>query len=95
MQHKDEDASFKDLYGQEDFQREDFTGNFLSPYAVGHPIFFGKDGPWDKIAKDYRGGLSDLYRYYGGLPLQNNILQYSKTAPTDAKDKEAKYNFSK
>ena len=91
MQHKDEDASFKDLYGQEDFQREDFTGNFLSPYAVGHPVFFGKGGPDDRIAKDYRGGLSDLYRYYGGLPLQNNILQYSKTAPTDAKDKDAKY----
>jgi hypothetical protein len=91
VQHKDEAASFKDLYGQEDFQREDFAGNFLSPYAVGHPIFFGKDGPHDRIAKDYRGGLSDLYRYYGGLPLQNNILQYSKTAPTDAKDKDAKY----
>jgi len=91
MQHKDEAASFKDLYGQEDFQREDFTGNFLSPYAVGHPVLIGKGGPDDKIAKDYRGGLSDLYRYYGGLPLQNNILQYSKTAPTDAKNKNAKY----
>ena len=91
MQHKDKIASFKDLYGQEDFQREDFTGNFLSPYAVGHPVLFGKGGPDDKIAKDFRGGLSDLYRYYGGLPLQNNILQYSKTAPTDSKDKNAKY----
>ena len=91
VQYQDKIASFKDLYGQEDFQREDFVGNFLSPYAVGHPVFFGKGGPDDRIAKDYRGGLSDLYRYYGGLPLQNNILRYSKTAPTDAKDKDAKY----
>ena len=78
-------------YDESQFQREDFRGNFLSPFAIGRPLLVGKNTEEDKTYKNFRGGLSDLYRYYGGLPLQNNILEYSTTAPPDAKDKSAKY----
>ena len=35
--------------------------------------------------------LADLYRYYSGRPLEDNILQVSNTKPTKAKDPDAKY----
>lgn len=35
--------------------------------------------------------LADLYRYYSGRPLEDNILQVSNTKPTKAKDPDVKY----
>ena len=34
---------------------------------------------------------ADLYRYYSGRPLEDNILQVSNTKPTKAKDPDVKY----
>lgn len=60
-------------------ERNDFTGGILSGIASG-----GR-------RSDAYGSLGDLYRYYGGIPLKNNTLYYSKYKPTLSKDKNANY----
>ncbi len=61
----------------------DFKGiPFLSSIAAGD--IFGTNQHHDSR-------LADLYRYYAGMPLEDNILQVSNTKPTKAKDSDVKY----
>ena len=60
-------------------ERNDFTGGIFSGIAAG-----GR-------RVDAYGDLGDLYRYYGGIPLKNNTLHYSKYKPKSSKDKNANY----
>jgi hypothetical protein len=39
----------------------------------------------------YNSKLADLYRYYSGTPLEDNILQVSNTKPAKSKDSDVKY----
>lgn len=60
-------------------EREDFKGNFLSYQGSGHK------------RRDAWGSLGDLYRYYGGDKLENEVLYHSKYKPSTAKNPNAEY----
>jgi hypothetical protein len=67
--------------------RDDFRGNISSKLLSG--------GGMGKTSMRYNdpkyGKLTDLYRYYGGQPLENQILSKSKYRPTNSKDMSATY----
>lgn len=92
----------KNLPGERITQRDDFSGNFLSKkaneVAGGNPNrdkFFGENfilgiiGHADRAIvnreDDYKE-MYDLYRYYFGQPLKENILSKSKYHPSNAKN---------
>lgn len=61
-------------------KRDDFDSNWLGDMLVKqHANYAG------------HGKLTDLYRYFSGQPLQNNILSISTVKPTNAKDADARY----
>jgi hypothetical protein len=69
--------------------REDFSPGILSnipglsSLASGNQPFYNR--------QEQYGPLGDLYRYYGGLPLEHNVLMDSQYKPVKSKDKNAKY----
>jgi hypothetical protein len=92
----------KNIPGKRIRQRDDFTGNFLSKkaneVAGGNPDrdkFFGENlvmGITSHASRsivnreeDYKE-MYDLYRYYFGQPLKENVISKSKYAPNNAKN---------
>jgi hypothetical protein len=69
--------------------RKDFSPGILSnvpglsSLASGNQPFYNR--------QEMYGPLGDLYRYYGGLPLEHNVLMDSQYKPAKSKDKNAKY----
>lgn len=66
--------------GQPIKQRDDFEDNFLSRAVVGN-----------RDSRKGFGKYTDLWKYYSGQPLDNNILSISGNTPNNSKDKNAKY----
>ena len=74
---------FKEQANKNNPEFRDFKGiPFLSSIAAGD--IPGAD-------QHHNSRLADLYRYYAGRPLEDDILQVSNTKPTKAQDPDAKY----
>ena len=95
-------TTMKNLPGERIKERDDFSGNFFSKkaneVAGGNPNrdrFFGENLILGMISHgdrsivnredDYKE-MYDLYRYYFGQPLKENILSKSKYHPSNAKN---------
>ena len=69
--------------------RKDFSPGILS-YVPGLSSLASGNQPGYNRQERY-GPLGDLYRYYGGLPLEHDVLIESQSKPAKSKDKNAKY----
>jgi len=69
--------------------REDFDPGILSNIP-GLTSFASGNQPGYNRYEQY-GPLGDLYRYYGGQPLEHGVLVESQNKPSTSKDKNAKY----
>jgi hypothetical protein len=69
--------------------RKDFSPGILSNVPGLSSLASGNQPGYNR--HDRYGPLGDLYRYYGGLPLEHNVLMDSQYKPAKSKDKNAKY----
>lgn len=69
--------------------RKDFSPGILSNVPGLSSLASGNQPGYNRHEK--YSPLGDLYRYYGGLPLEHNVLMDSQYKPTDSKNKNAKY----
>lgn len=70
--------------------RDDFDANWFGNQVVGDRVDDGLHKTYPDQFQTY-GRLTDLYRYFSGQPLQNNVLSISANKPTNAKDPDARY----
>jgi len=95
-------TTMKNLPGERIKERDDFSGNFFSKKAnevaggnpnrdrfFGENFILGMSGHADRAIvnreDDYKE-MYDLYRYYFGQPLKENVLSKSKYTPSNAKN---------
>ena len=69
--------------------RKDFSPGILSNIPGLSSLASGNQPGYNRHEK--YGPLGDLYRYYGGLPLEHDVLIESQSKPAKSKDKNAKY----
>ena len=69
--------------------RKDFSPGILSNVPGLSSLASGNQPGYNR--HEQYGPLGDLYRYYGGLPLEHNVLIESQSKPAKSKDKNAKY----
>jgi len=69
--------------------RKDFSPGILSNIPGLSSLASGNQPGYNR--QEQYGPLGDLYRYYGGLPLEHNVLMDSQYKPVKSKDKNAKY----
>lgn len=87
------------MFPQEQFQkggkkepittREDFEPGILSNVPGLTSLASGNQPGYNR--QEQYGPLGDLYRYYGGQPLEHGVLVESQNKPSTSKDKNAKY----
>jgi hypothetical protein len=75
--------------GQLITNRKDFSPGILSNVPGLSSLASGNQPGYNR--HEQYGPLGDLYRYYGGLPLEHNVLMDSQYKPAKSKDKNAKY----
>ena len=69
--------------------REDFDPSVLSNIPGLTSLASGNQPGYNR--QEQYGPLGDLYRYYGGQPLEHDVLVESQNKPSTSKDKNAKY----
>ena len=69
--------------------REDFDPSVLSNIPGLTSLASGNQPGYNR--EEQYGPLGDLYRYYGGQPLEHDVLVESQNKPSTSKDKNAKY----
>ena len=69
--------------------RKDFSPGILSNVPGLSSLASGNQPGYNRHER--YGPLGDLYRYYGGLPLEHDVLIESQSKPAKSKDKNAKY----
>ena len=69
--------------------REDFDPSALSNIPGLTSLASGNQPGYNR--EEQYGPLGDLYRYYGGQPLEHDVLVESQNKPSTYKDKNAKY----
>jgi hypothetical protein len=69
--------------------REDFDPSVLSNVPGLTSLASGNQPGYNR--QEQYGPLGDLYRYYGGQPLEHDVLVESQNKPSTSKDKNAKY----
>jgi hypothetical protein len=69
--------------------REDFEPSILSNIPGLTSLASGNQPGYNR--QEQYGPLGDLYKYYGGQPLEHDVLVESQNKPSTSKDKNAKY----
>lgn len=69
--------------------RKDFSPGILSNVPGLSSLASGNQAGYNRHER--YGPLGDLYRYYGGLPLEHDVLIKSQSKPAKSKDKNAEY----